>query len=681
MFQRLAFIVCALMTLLAIQANAQQNDDSKYWIKRGNEAKENNLKIVYYSAAIQREPQNAQAYVWRGMAKRGVGKYRESIADFDSAVFYRPNYDLALSFRGDSYLQLKDYEKAVTDFKATLRVNPTNDFALAHWAEIERLQNNPKQALAHLALANHYNAQNDYAWVRRAALHLEATRLDSAIYCASKAIEFNALNDWAWQIRGEAYRMRGNLTQAAQDLKTACDKNPFNLQSKVLLAKVYQLQKNEKAAMDLLYNVLEENPGHVEAKKAVLELEKRTSYRPLRPKPQPQTFRTGLDIIAKAPPPLEERPRMSILTTSNGMPRIVDHANDICAPRMQGRQNSCGGFALSYLASFHEKKETGKLSVFSPAFIYHLSNNGRDLGVKLDEALENWRVNGICHEYAMLYDDRDATSQPSPEAFQAAKKHRIQASFPLWTLEEVKYQLAIGNPVVISVLADESLWELKSSPWRQRYGKLNGAHAMLIIGYDDDKQAIKVINSWGKNWGDGGYGWISYNLFDEVRLRLFVTKDAINMEEQEIENDFKKYEIKPEPFSYDNPRPSYPFGMPMVTITGGGRNTMTGNLDVFGTSNVPPLSGYNAQIVVYYYDAMGNKIPSQQFPYTTYDGQASHGTAIANLPFLGLPNQSWWVNTPSFVFPFWHIQGAAIMAQPILFIDGFQVAIGPTVRL
>ena len=33
MFQRLAFLVCALMTFLAIQANAQQNDDDKYWIK------------------------------------------------------------------------------------------------------------------------------------------------------------------------------------------------------------------------------------------------------------------------------------------------------------------------------------------------------------------------------------------------------------------------------------------------------------------------------------------------------------------------------------------------------------------------------------------------------------------------------------------------------------------------
>lgn len=36
-------------------------------------------------------------------------------------------------------------------------------------------------------------------------------------------------------------------------------------------------------------------------------------------------------------------------------------------------------------------------------------------------------------------------------------------------------------------------------------------HAVMIVGWDDDKEAWLVRNSWGEAWGDEGYGWIKYN--------------------------------------------------------------------------------------------------------------------------------------------------------------------------
>lgn len=35
-------------------------------------------------------------------------------------------------------------------------------------------------------------------------------------------------------------------------------------------------------------------------------------------------------------------------------------------------------------------------------------------------------------------------------------------------------------------------------------------HVVIIIGWDNKKQAWLIRNSWGKGWGDGGYGWIKY---------------------------------------------------------------------------------------------------------------------------------------------------------------------------
>jgi len=36
-------------------------------------------------------------------------------------------------------------------------------------------------------------------------------------------------------------------------------------------------------------------------------------------------------------------------------------------------------------------------------------------------------------------------------------------------------------------------------------------HAIVLIGWDDAKQAWLLRNSWGSNWGDGGYAWIGYH--------------------------------------------------------------------------------------------------------------------------------------------------------------------------
>ncbi len=38
-----------------------------------------------------------------------------------------------------------------------------------------------------------------------------------------------------------------------------------------------------------------------------------------------------------------------------------------------------------------------------------------------------------------------------------------------------------------------------------------GGHAVTIVGWDDGKAAWLIKNSWGTDWGMGGYGWIGYD--------------------------------------------------------------------------------------------------------------------------------------------------------------------------
>jgi GNAT superfamily N-acetyltransferase len=41
-----------------------------------------------------------------------------------------------------------------------------------------------------------------------------------------------------------------------------------------------------------------------------------------------------------------------------------------------------------------------------------------------------------------------------------------------------------------------------------------GSHAVVLVGYDDRSSEFMFQNSWGKKWGDQGYGYIPYEVFE-----------------------------------------------------------------------------------------------------------------------------------------------------------------------
>ena len=39
---------------------------------------------------------------------------------------------------------------------------------------------------------------------------------------------------------------------------------------------------------------------------------------------------------------------------------------------------------------------------------------------------------------------------------------------------------------------------------------------MLVVGFSDEYNAFKLVNSWGEDWGDNGFVWIDYQAFENV---------------------------------------------------------------------------------------------------------------------------------------------------------------------
>ncbi|MEJ0106451.1 MAG: C1 family peptidase [Bacteroidota bacterium] len=62
-------------------------------------------------------------------------------------------------------------------------------------------------------------------------------------------------------------------------------------------------------------------------------------------------------------------------------------------------------------------------------------------------------------------------------------------------------------------MINEGTIEKSTYIWKKQTGKFKGGHAMVVIGYNDTKNAFKVMNSWGTKWGDNGFAWIDYANF------------------------------------------------------------------------------------------------------------------------------------------------------------------------
>lgn len=77
------------------------------------------------------------------------------------------------------------------------------------------------------------------------------------------------------------------------------------------------------------------------------------------------------------------------------------------------------------------------------------------------------------------------------------------------SVAQLKRALVEYGPLAITIHGDNCFSVYQGGVFNGRNtGDPN--HAMVLIGWDDDKQAWLVKNSWGEEWGEKGFGWIAY---------------------------------------------------------------------------------------------------------------------------------------------------------------------------
>lgn len=430
-----------------------------------------------------------------------------------------------------------------------------------------------------------------------------------------------------------------------------------------------------------------------------------------------QARATGLTIappeyLAKIPPAFSP-------FGGDSLPSLVDLSPSLPPPGNQGQQGSCVAWTVayalrSYQAFQHERSSLvvapgviDSARVFSPAFVYNQINNGRNAGTYFGDALNLLQEMGAAPLADMPYNANDFLSQPDSATIASAARYRLLS----WKrvnykdIIEVKSQLNAGYPVMIGAKVDDGFMKAgKDFVWKEVSGEQRGGHAMLVVGYDNDRHAFRAINSWGTGWGDGGYYWFDYDFFPTVVNEAYVAKDRYVPPTPRVgpvpKIVVKRATIDPGPVVVKGPtvvppprkiptlRPPAPsaFDDARVTIVRTRqdvRDSLLGpGLRFDGLVSVSGSVEGNLQVVIHIYSDSagrpGHFIRAASPRFAVGRSRAATGTSPFPLALGGATNRAWFAFLPYAALDL-SAEAAGpvrLIAEPILYVDRFGVKAG-----
>lgn len=127
--------------------------------------------------------------------------------------------------------------------------------------------------------------------------------------------------------------------------------------------------------------------------------------------------------------------------------------------------------------------------------IYEWLGAGKD-GLQLEDSVPYEASNGQC-------------KAGGPTPYEVETWGWVDAYDVVPSVDEIKASMCKYGPLTAAVAATPAFIAYTGGTFDEK-SNTGVNHAIVLVGWDDQKGAWLLRNSWGSNWGDNGYMWIEY---------------------------------------------------------------------------------------------------------------------------------------------------------------------------
>jgi C1A family cysteine protease len=218
--------------------------------------------------------------------------------------------------------------------------------------------------------------------------------------------------------------------------------------------------------------------------------------------------------VIPSPPDSRDYPIAAIIPKIPVIPTSVRLDSMILEILNQGFCGTCVGKSANGLMSAYFKKKLSSLYIYTES--KKIDGIPNQEGTYPRTAMKIIKDKGSCLNETMPYTLlKSCLAFPNtpPEAHIEASKHKITAYARVVNLNEIKQALASGHMVLGVIGVGDNFMYYKNGVIGPVEGTHYGYHQVVFCGYENSINAVRGVNSWGNSWGEKGFFWLDYNVF------------------------------------------------------------------------------------------------------------------------------------------------------------------------
>lgn len=173
--------------------------------------------------AIDKAPDNVQAYYLKGKAMQGLAQEDEAVNLFTKAIDLQSDFAEALLLRGQIYLRQAKLTEALTDAEAVIASGKEVESGLLLRGSVKEVENQSEEAESDYRQVLELDPFNQQAYIYIGKLYMKNERYADAISIMDDAIEVCPVFAHAYEVRAEAKNLSGDAEGAAKDASAAAN--------------------------------------------------------------------------------------------------------------------------------------------------------------------------------------------------------------------------------------------------------------------------------------------------------------------------------------------------------------------------------------------------------------------------------------------------------------------------